>query len=153
MQDFVAELTQQAVDGLFRNAAAIPEDKLNWQPADDARSVLDQLQECAQVPKAFTKMLQGESVVFTPELFMRARKERQEWTTVEECEKICRFNTGKLIEAIKAFPDNKMNDTVMAPWGVETTFKEALIAQYWNTVWHTGQIAYIQRLLGDKEMH
>lgn len=153
VQDYVANLTEAATAGLIRNAYAIPTEKLLWCPTDATRSALDQLQECAQTSMVFAKMLRGEEVDFSPRTFIRARKEREEWTTVEECERISQFNMSKLVDAIKEFPSERLEESTQAPWGVEVQFSELLIAQYWNVVWHTGQIAYIQRLLGDKDMH
>jgi hypothetical protein len=153
VQDYVANLTEAATGGLFRNAYAIPTDKLLWCPSDSTRSALDQLQECAQTSMVFAKMLNGEEVDFSPRNFIQARKLREEWTTVEECERISQFNLSQLLEAISGFPTERLEESTMAPWGVEVTYSELLVAQYWNVVWHTGQIAYIQRLLGDKDMH
>jgi uncharacterized damage-inducible protein DinB len=153
LQDFLAESTDDALQALFRNAEAIPIDKLTWQPAPEARSVLDQLQECAQVPAMFKKVLKGEMVEFTPETLVYARRERREWTTVDECRRVCEFNTKSLCEDIRHFPDDRMNQQIMLPWGESVTILKLLTLHHWNMVWHTGQIAYIQRLLGDKEMH
>jgi hypothetical protein len=41
----------------------------------------------------------------------------------------------------------------MMPWGAKMTFAELLFLNYWNLVYHQGQIAYIQTLYGDREMH
>jgi uncharacterized damage-inducible protein DinB len=153
LQDFIADSTMSAFGALFRNAHTIPEDKINWQPASEARSVLDQLQECAQAPSIFIKMLEGEKVEFSPQFLVEARRQRREWTTVGECERVCEFMTKKLCDAIRTVPEERMTENVTLPWGEEISMRDMLNKHYWNMVWHTGQIAYIQRLLGDKDMH
>ena len=48
LQDYVANLTESATATLFRNAYAIPPEKLTWTQCEQTRSALDQLQECSQ---------------------------------------------------------------------------------------------------------
>lgn len=151
--DLVSELTLKAVESLFRNARAIPEEKLAWTPSESTRSALDQVQECAQFPKYLAQVLRGETLEFTPVLFMQAAKEREEWTTLDECERICQFNTGLFLEEIKRHDQSRLSENVLTPWGATLSISELMMTHYWNMVWHTGQIAFIQRMLGDKEMH
>lgn len=108
-------------------------------------------QEIAQDPRDLSKLFRGESITNsgTEVYFERMRKEKAEWTTIEECERVLEFNLKLLTEAILAFPLERLGETVIEPWGYETTYGELMMYQYWNTTWHTGQVAYIQTLLGD----
>lgn len=153
LQDYVANLTESATATLFRNAYAIPPEKLTWTQCEQTRSALDQLQECSQTALVFSKILRGESVEMSPRNFIKAKRERESWTTIEKCEKHAVTHTLELMESIRNFPESRLEERTIAPWGSEVTFGEILIAQYWNVVWHTGQIAYMQRIWGDKAMH
>ena len=111
------------------------------------------MQEVAQDPRDLAKLFNGEVILGagTAEYFDRLRKEKAEWTTLEECERVMEFNLNLLIKAIRAFPSERLAEAVTEPWGYETSFLDLVMYQYWNTVWHTGQIAYIQTLLGDRK--
>lgn len=113
------------------------------------------LQEVAQDPKDLARLFRGEVILGsgTEEYFTRLRKEKAEWTTLEECERVLEFNLNLLFKAIGGFPSDRLMDTVTEPWGSETTYLDLMMYQYWNTVWHTGQIAYIQTLLGDRQSY
>lgn len=124
-------------------------------PSPDSRSALSMLQEVAQDPKDLARLFRGEVILGsgTEEYFTRLRKEKAEWTTLEECERVLEFNLNLLFKAIGGFPSDRLMDTVTEPWGSETTYLDLMMYQYWNTVWHTGQIAYIQTLLGDRQSY
>lgn len=113
------------------------------------------IQEVAQDPKYLAKLFSGETIMDsgTEEFFDRLRKEKAEWTSLEEAERILEFNLNLLLKAIRAFPAERLEEKVVEPWGYETNFQDLVMYQYWNTVWHTGQIAYIQTLLGDKQSY
>jgi hypothetical protein len=151
VQDAMCRYTEGAVDLLYRFARRVPEDKLTWVPMDAGRSVLDQLQECAQAPIWYIPMLDPTfSHGYTD--FTEMGKARREWTTIDECERVTRENTEKLLAAIRAVPDEQLDEEVKMPWG-ETMKKVDVIGfHHWNLTYHLGQIAYVQTLYGDKEM-
>ena len=41
------------------------------------------------------------------------------------------------------------------PWGdgMTETLANVMLHHFWNIVYHEGQIAYIQTIYGDREMH
>ena len=128
---------------------------MEWNPTPEARSALSMLQEVAQDPRDIAKLFRGEHV---PEAgsdiyFERLRREKAEWTTLEECERVLEFNVDLLVKALSKFPADRLGETVIEPWGHKTTFGELAMYQYWNTTWHTGQLAYIQTLLGDSNSY
>ncbi len=61
----------------------------------------------------------------------------------------------KLAEVILAVPDSALDDVISLPFaeGMTMSRAEVMMMTYWNYVYHTGQVAYIQRLYGDVEMH
>ena len=155
-QDQVIRVTSKSVDGLFRNARAVPEDKIEWKPLDEGRSVLDQLQECAQAPSWYVSLLEARKAPeFDEEAMKKAGEERRAWKTIDECEKVCKENTERLAELIETFPDEDLEIMITLPFGEGMMFSMAdvMMFHYWNNVYHIGQISYIQTLYGDKEMH
>lgn len=153
LQDFIADQTGKALDGLFKQARFLPADKLEWEPMDQARSALDILQECAVLPKFYVQVLEtGKVPEFLPEFLEAYNKSRAELDTLDKAEAACRENTAALLVAIRSVPDAKLADPLQLPWGVWST-AEVLNLHYWNMVYHTGQLCYSQSMLGDKAMH
>lgn len=154
-QSHVAELTLNATETFLRYAKALPKDQVAWKPSPDSRSALSMLQEVAQDPEDLAKLFRGETILDagTESYFERLKQEKREWTSLEECERILEFNLNQLLEAIRNFPAERLSEPVIEPWGNHTTYRELAIYQYWNTVWHTGQVAYIQTLLGDGQSY
>jgi hypothetical protein len=156
VQDHIVTITEHSVESLFRNARAVPADKLDWKPLDEGRSVLGMLSECATVPRfAIDILTTGVAPEFSEERMAKNRALRETLTTVDACEQLCLQNTNELIQAIRAFPTERLGDTIHLPFGNGMTVTMAQIANmhYWNNVYHIGQIAYIQTLYGDKEWH
>ena len=156
-QDYISDSIQRIYDEAFRYAKAVPEDKLSWKPLDTGRSVLDQLQELAQTPYYTIGMLGGEPVgkAAGPDNWEELVAARQAWTTVADCEREAKLRLDKLTETIRAFPDEKLKETVWLPYdgGRDFTMSEIMEYPRWNANYHLGCICYIQLLYGDKEMH
>ena len=113
------------------------------------------LQEVAQDPRDLAKLFRGEQIndAGTDIYFERLRKEKAEWTTLAECERVLEFNVELLLKAMRVFPEKRLFESVIEPSGYQTNFSELAMYQYWNTTWHTGQLAYIQTLLGDRKTY
>jgi len=154
-QDQIIRSTRFALEDLFRTAKAVPLDKIEWTPLEEGRSVLDQLQECAQAPVWYKSILEARAWLFDEEKWEQALKERKEWNTIEKCEEVAKENTEKLFETIQNFPDEDLDIMVHFPFhgGILRSIADIMGFHHWNLVYHTGQINYIQTLYGDKEMH
>jgi len=154
-QDYVINSIQNGFDEVFKYARQIPADKLEWKPMDTGRSALDQCQEIAQCPDYVTAMLGGAKEEPAPDAWEQLVKERQSWTTIDKCEEVAKEKLGKLFEAIRATSEEDLKKTVWLPYdgGRDFTWQEVMEYPRWNANYHAGQIAYIQTLYGDKEMH
>lgn len=144
----------EALDSLYKYAQAIPQDKLTWE-TDGARSVMSMVQECVQAPMWTIHMLETRSVGnFDEAAFAEMMAERAQWDTLEKCEAETRARLAKLRAAIEAFPDEDLEATLFLPFTMKDhPYWDIMMYPYWNMVWHTGQIAYIQTMLGDRDMY
>ena len=117
-QDQVVLMTQRAVETLFRTARAVPADKLTWKPLDNGRTALDQLQECAQVPLFFKTILEQKKAPegVDEKYFEEARKRRQQWNTLEECERKCLDHSKQLCDVIAKLSDQDLQAKVKLPF-------------------------------------
>lgn len=124
------------------NLDFIPDDKLNWKPAPDAKSALEIAAEVAGVVKSFGKLLQ------TGEM-------KQEFPTFES-----RQAAKDAVEAVTKEYAEYMGTLGLDDIGGEIDMGFAVMPKLQvisipmvETVHHHGQIAYIQTLLGDTESH
>lgn len=153
-QERIIRITRDAVESVVRNIRAMPEDRLTWQPAPTTRTALDIFQECAGAAGFFAGILrERKSAPFTPETLDRMREQRQAWSTLEEAERALRTRSEDFYAAVAAVPDEDLDVQVEMPWGQTQTLAEVMGLHFWNLTYHTGQLAYIQRLYGDVEMH
>lgn len=155
-QDVVIRITESALSDFFRTARAVPEDKLEWSPLDQGRSVLDQVQEVAQAPAFFKMLLEKKAFPeLKPEQMEKAMEQRKSWKTIDECEEACRKYSDSFYNLIRDYPDEDLEIMINLPWGggMVKSIADVMLFHYWNILYHTGQVNYIQTLYGDKEMH
>ncbi|MBX3118352.1 MAG: hypothetical protein KF784_04745 [Fimbriimonadaceae bacterium] len=155
-KDLIVRLTENSFKELFRTARTTQADKLDWKPAETARSTMEMLQECAQSPIWTVGLLNERKMPdFDQAMFEEMRNERAQWTTIDACEAEALNRLPKLLDAIDRFPEADMEQTMFLPFGGGRafTFWELMMFPYWNAVYHVGQINYIQRMYGDVEMH
>jgi uncharacterized damage-inducible protein DinB len=153
VQQAAARMTLDASQTLIRNLSATPAEKQTWQPLDEGRSILNQVQECAVINAWFAMQLHDRAVPpLDGDAYAAALAQID---TADKATAALKENTDKLVEEIKAFPDAHLDESLTMPFGegMVMTFEEILFAGYWNMTYHAGQIAYVQTLYGDKEMH
>jgi hypothetical protein len=154
IQESLIELTEYMLENLFRNARAMPEDKLEWKPMDNGRTVLDQLQECAQVSNIFKDVLETRKPPnITEEIALKNVEVRSQWKTIDDCETHAKENSEKLFEAMRAVPDDEVATSIEFAPGYEVPIVKVMSWHYQNLTYHLGQISYIQTLYGDIETH
>lgn len=156
LQDHMIDVTRAAAKEAFRNAKAVPADKLEWKPLDNGRSVLDQCRELAMCPTWAYDIISGApQPEWNEEAVAAMQAEQAQWTTAEDCERVCNERLEKLFELYRNMPDERLSETKWLPYdgGRDFTMPEMMDYPRWNFNYHLGQIAYIQTLYGDKEMH
>jgi len=155
-QEQIIESTKKAADEFFRYARAVPSDKLTWQPLDAGRSALDLTRELARTPVWAYDIVSGAPAVDMTEESLAAEKAiTEQWTTVEACEAESRKQLERYFELVQTFPNERLTETRWLPYegGRDFPMSELLGYPLWNFTYHTGQLAYIQTLYGDHEMH
>lgn len=154
LQEHAIHVAKEAADEAFRYAKAVPGDKLEWSPLKEGRTVLSMCREMAKTPDWAYQVLTGENPMDDSGR-EEQKAEMESWKTVNECEEACRAKLVRLELLYKAMPDSQLVETRWLPFngGRDHTFLEMLEYPRWNFTYHLGQIAYIQTLYGDKEMH
>jgi hypothetical protein len=155
-QEFMIDKTRTAAEEAFRYAKAVPADKIEWKPLDSGRSVLDQAREMAKCPDwAYEIISSNEKPEFNEEKMAETQKELAQWTSIEQCERECMSRLDRLFGLFSTITDAQLTDTKWLPFdgGRDFTVAEMMDYPRWNFTYHLGQIAYVQTLYGDKEMH
>ncbi|MEP6756769.1 MAG: DinB family protein [Chthonomonadales bacterium] len=152
VQQLAAELNSGIIDGLIKNARAVPADKLAWKPLDLGRSVLNQIAECAVITKWVIKLIESRDV---PELSNEGYADSV--AALEDVNAaVAALESAKveLKSVIETFPSEHLDDQVTLPFFPDPmTFAAIFYIPYWNNTYHIGQICYIQTLLGDTTSH
>ena len=141
-------------DQVLRTAQAVPDDKMNWKPLDNGRSVLDLLGDAAQAPIFATRMLTDPDFRPSREAFMQMAQERANWTREEAVEHLNR-NTDAVIEAIGNTSEEKLAELLHLPMagGLTLPLSAWIMMTYRAFIARMAQINYIQTLYGDFESH
>ncbi len=155
-KELMIRTIDRSLSDLFRNARAMPEDKLVWKPAEANRSGLEILQECAQsLAWPRTMLKPGAFSGDMSEAFAAAQSERESWTTVEACEQAARAKWVETRQFILDYPEDDLDRQIPLPFAPDLVLSvaEILSSPYWNLTYHLGQLNYVQLMYGDREMH
>jgi len=154
IQDYAVDCAKNAAAEVFRYARAMPPDKLEWSP-EGGQNAMSMCREIAITP-TWALYAFGEIETEWNDAALEAQKTLMEsWKTVDDCE--AQFNE-RFMAVEKLFRGFTYEDLAKTKWlpyegGRDFTFLEMLDYPRWNATYHLGQIAYIQTLYGDKEMH
>lgn len=155
-QNHMIDVTRAAAKEAFKYAKAVPADKIDWKPLDLGRSVLDQCREMAMCGGWAVDIIDGkEQPEWNEETMAAIEREKEQWKTVEDCEAECGRRLEKLFKLFGEISDERLAETKWLPFdgGRDFTVAEMMDYPRWNFTYHLGQIAYIQTLYGDKDMH
>jgi len=150
---FLASKIRSAGTALHDAVAKMPEDRVEWHPTTEGntgRDALDQALECAYLNEWVAK---GYRTLEMPPIDWDDYKVQTDARrTKAQCLDWLKGSTDELASAIAAFPAERIGDPVNDPVhdGKATTWADfAIDLFYWNTVYHEGQVNYIQVLYGD----
>ena len=145
--DALTEMYNDGLENLWRTVKATPEDKMEWAPAPDARTARALLEEIVMTTGFSTGLIVTGAMGPMDDAPADSPKK-----TLAQLEAEHRAASIELLKTIKEFPDARLQETVDLPWGTMTML-QIIWYPYWNLMYHWGQIAYIQTMYGDKDMH
>lgn len=145
--ELLIHLTRQQLKGIFQAARSLPADKLDWKPAPEARSALDQLQEYATALSRFKNAWTERRITWSPEEFAAWKAERSKLTDLDELEKEAIAQTESFVAFLQEVRPEEYELPVEMPFPGEFNMADVLSYHYWNGAYHQGQIYYISTLL------
>lgn len=153
LPQFLANKIRNAGAALHDAVAKMPDDRIEWHPVTEGnsgRDALDQALECAYLNEW---IVQGYRTGQMPTIDWDDYKARTAARRNKaDCLAWLQSSTEALATALASFPQERLGESVMDPLhdGKATTWADfAIDLFYWNTVYHEGQVNYIQVLYGD----
>jgi hypothetical protein len=143
----LAKLLEDGIPMLTNAVKAVPEDKLDWNPADGSRTIRQVFTEAVMMVAYVAKALEERGVPPYEEISAEYAAK-----SIDELLNQLEQNKKEYIAAIGAFPEAEYETALEAPWGTWSYF-QTMSYPYWNLMWHTGQINYIQTLYGDQNFY
>jgi len=153
LSQFLANKIRNAGTALHDAVAKMPDDRIGWHPETEGnkgRDSLDQALECAYLNEWAAKAYKTATMPGIDwddyKTSTNARRNKA------DCLAWLQSSTEALSSAIANFPEDKLGDATIDPIhnGKATTWADfAIDLFYWNTVYHEGQVNYVQVLYGD----
>lgn len=137
----LSDTVKWAGKNLSYNLGKIPDDKLDWKPAPDAKSALEIAAEVVGVLQNFTALLKKQQSGDRP--VFQSRQEAQ--TAVETA-------SADYALLLLSLGDNDLIGEMDLGF-TKMPKARAITLPVVDTFHHHGQIAYLQTLLGDTESH
>ena len=117
------------------------------------QSALNMCREIAMTPTWAVQVISG--TIGSEEDSAAQFAEMKSWASIEECEAQFSARFVAFDELARGLSDDQLAEKRWLPYngGRDHTFLEMLEYPRWNITYHTGQLAYIQILFGDKNMY
>ena len=145
-QSFLAAATEKAAADLAKAFVALPEAQRLWQPAESARSAMDQVAECALLTGYMANLLHtrqwpdGQFDLFFDE---KADLVAQGW---QEIHPRLVESASRVAAVIAALTEDDLAVEIETPWQTQAV-AGWMTYPHWNMTYHEGQINYIASLL------
>ena len=144
----LAQITRHSTEALARAARELG-DLVTWRPLDKGRSAFDQMQEVAGMAGMGKILIETQAMPAMDRAAFTAFREK--YDTPEKVFAVLESASEEFAQAIEALPEEKLGVVVTLPFagGMDRTLGEFVMLVYWNTVYHEGQINYIQTLAAE----
>jgi hypothetical protein len=143
LMEGLARQTLWAARNTVYNLKLLPVDQLGWQPAPTANSALDIVSHAAYWLLRMGRLLEhGE---WDEPRFTAA-------TDLPSSVELITASAEQFAAVLQRASAEELGRMVRVPWG-EFPFAEVAVMRVIDVIHHHGQIAYLQALLGDEEIH
>lgn len=138
-----------ATKSFLQDLQALPEEAFDKKFGEKTRTVADIVHEVNLVNDHIGLTIRGEELWDWPEGWIFAPEDQRTKDTV-----IAAFERSslKMIETIESFSEEQMLETIESE-GKETNRFERCRFMSWHLGYHSGQLNYIQTLMGDDGWH
>lgn len=148
-QETIVKQLKDGLDMFARTYKQVREDKLDWKAAEGVRTAHEVACESVTMYGFSAHILDTRN--FIDYDYDKAYAEHLT-LSVEELLQKAQSDVELLYASILAFPTEDLEKEMDLPWGTMSMF-DIMCYPYWNTMYHFGQISYIQTMYGDKAMY
>lgn len=138
-----ARLLRWMVGNFVHNLSFIPEEKLDWKPAQGVKSPLEIAAEVVAGQRAMLPVFNGGDWVHQPLPVFASR---------DEANQLLRETVEEYAAALESVRPEQL-DRQVELFGNSVWAQRAVLLPVIDAMHHHGQITYIQSLLGDLEYH
>lgn len=148
-----------AVDGMelfLRNFSHVPDDKLHWSPAPDAKSALRIAAHAALYARRFAQMIRDRQlpqVGNLDEWLSQRNAEEEAITNRQDLEAVFRAGTAEVLEALATLTPEEIEGSLDSGQGWMMSMYFLMALPGWHATLHCGQIDYLQTCWGDQEVY
>lgn len=139
----IARQTEWAGKNTAHNLGFLPEDKLGWKPAPTAKSALEIVNHVGGFTLGMVHVAR-EGAWTDPDF--------QPATNLKEAQELIERAATEYAAALREVNPSRLGESITLPFGTYPAYQVFSMPQV-DLIHHHGQIAYLQTLLGDEEMH
>lgn len=149
LREIAVESVSDAVKAMRQDLEALPEEAFTKSFGDTVRTVADIVYEVSLVNDMIGALMRKEEVGPFPEGWVKAPDDCQTKAAVLEC-----FNRSgdRLVKTVESFSEDEMLEPMESKHGPTNRFKRSYFCAL-HTYYHSGQLNYVQTLLGDSDWH
>ncbi len=135
---------------LLKGIDSIPEKKRSWKPESASKSAVEILNHVSYWSLFFTRPLDGKANLEQSE--DEWIKSQAELNGAKGAREAAEKVGQTFLKTLGKLSDKQLAQEVELPWG-RSTLQQIILINYNHLSYHTGQLNYIQTLLGDSESH
>ncbi len=124
-----------------------PDEKLDWMPMGKAKTPREIAVECAMMEKGAASLIEG-GTIDAPAQGLKPEGH----ATREGLLKLLDESLQELVSTAEGLTEERLEEERRVPWGADTV-AGLLEKVHFHTIWHVGQLNYIQTLWSDTDMH
>lgn len=150
------EAVRQSMEHFLRNFSHVPEERLSWKPAPEAKSALQVAAHTACHMSRFAKMIREKQLPRPDDLeslLASWRQEEEAVTTREEMESLFLSGTEEVLAALDSLTEEDIDLVLDSGMGWTASMKWLVALPAWHITLHLGQIDYLQTCWGDLEIY
>lgn len=139
-----------AVSDVIKGYQFVTEKKQGWKPEESAKSAQEIANHVSYWNLVFEKAIRG---VALPEASESEWIESNREIKTKEGSRATLEKTSQAFsKAVKGLSGEQLIKSISLPWGSSSTL-QAVLGNYNHISYHSGQLNYLQTLLGDTESH
>lgn len=157
--DFIESSKQKAVSSMeffLRNFSYVPDDRLMWTPTPTSKSAIRIAAHTALYAGRFARMIRDRRLPAPENLDeWLAERDAEEVaiTSREEMEKVFRYGTAEVLEALKTLVPDDLEVSLDSGQGWSMPMKQLVELPGWHATLHAGQIDYLQTCWNDQKVY